>query len=165
MYRSKLTKQRGVTLIETMVFLVVVGIALGALLRVYQQAVMDSVDPVVRIRALEIAQAQLDEIIARKFDETTPVGGVPPCNGIGGDPCTGITADTDYDDVGDYNGYSDTSDANFLVNVQVNEAGSDLGVANANARLISVTVDYLDSNPLRASGRGSLTLSVYRVNF
>lgn len=153
------------TLVETMVFLVVVGIALGALLRAYQQAVVDSVDPVVRTRALELAQATLDEVMARKFDESTPTGGVPPCNGIGGVVCTGIVADVGYDDVGDYNGYADSADPNYLVSVTVNDAGTDLGITNSNARLVSVTVNYLDSNPLRSSGRGSLTLSAYRVNF
>lgn len=153
-------RQLGVTLIETIVFIVVVSIALGALLRVFQQASIDSVDPVVKTKALEVAQATLDEILSRKFADNTPTGGVPAC-----DPCSAIGTGPGFNDVGDYNGYTDNSDPNFRISVSVTDAGGDLGIAANNARLVTVTVDYIDSNPLRSAGRGRLSLSAYRVNF
>ncbi|VUD56778.1 hypothetical protein TDB9533_02394 [Thalassocella blandensis] len=152
-------RQNGVSLIETLVFIVVVSIALGAVVKVFSAAVENSVDPVVRTRALELAQAQLDEILSRKFDENTPSGGVPACNTSAGVPCAGIVADGDYDDVGDFNGYSNTSHPNHTISVIVVEAGDELSttIGNANARRITVTVTV--------PGSSAIQLSAYKVNF
>ncbi|MFL0808808.1 MAG: type II secretion system GspH family protein [Agarilytica sp.] len=150
-------RSRGVTLIETIVFLVVVGIALSALVQVYTYAMVNSVDPVVRARALELAQAQLDEVLARKFDENTPTGGVPACDSSAGVACLGIAPDGDFDDVGDYDGFVDNSNPNHTISVSVTEAGGDLGIPAAQARLISVNATV--------PGSSSLVLSVYKTNF
>lgn len=149
--------QRGVSLIELVVFIVVVSIGLGAVLSVFNQSVVRSVDPAVRVKALERAQALMDEILARKFDENTPTGGVPACDSIMGSPCAGIVADSGYDDVGDYHGYSDTSDSRFKVSAEVIVAGDHLGLTVSRARLIRITVAM--------PGAGALTLSAYKVNF
>ena len=150
-------KQRGVTLIETIVFLVVTSIALVALVNVYSFAVVSSVDPAVRTRALELAQAQLDEVLSRKFDENTPTGGVPACDTAGGPVCLGITPDADFDDVGDFDGFVNNSDPNHTVTVAVVDAGDEIGLPLTRARRISVTVDL--------PGADALVLSVYKVNF
>lgn len=150
-------QQRGVSLIELVVFIVLVSIGLGALLSVFNQSVVQSVDPVVRIKAIEKAQALMDEILARKFDENTPTGGIPACDSADGVACAGIASDTDYDDVGDYHGYSDNSDPRFQVTAQVMLGGDDLGIASSRARLIRVTVSM--------PGLDELTLSAYKVNF
>ncbi|MFL0802102.1 MAG: type II secretion system GspH family protein [Agarilytica sp.] len=150
-------RSSGVTLIETIVFLVVVSIALVALVRVYTFAVSSSVDPAIRTRALELAQAQLDEVLARKFDEATPTGGVPACNTTAGPLCLGISADTDYDDIGDYNGFVNNTDPYHTLTVSVSVAGADLGLPADQARLISVTSTI--------PGGDSLVLSVYKTNF
>lgn len=155
--RSSSKYHIGVTLIEMMVFIVVVSIALGALLQVFNGSVMQTVDPLVRIKSLEKAQALMDQILVRKFDENTPTGGIPACGSSDGIACLGITADSDYDDVGDYNGYSDNSDAGFPVAVSVVEAGTDLGLLNAQARRITVVISMPDGK--------SVTLSSYKANF
>ncbi len=151
------SKQRGATLIEAIVFLVVIGVALTALLSVFNEKVVKSVDPVVRARALEVAQAQLDEILSRKFDQNTPTGGIPACDTSGAVACLGIGADTAYDDVGDYHGFTDTSDALYPVSVAVVSAGADLGLPSVQARRITVTVGM--------PGGDQLQLSAYRANF
>lgn len=149
--------QCGFTLVEVIVFIVVVAIAMGALLAVFNDSVVNSVDPAVRIKALEKAQATLDDILARKFDENTPTGGVPACDSLKGLPCSGVSPDGDFDDVGDYHGYVDNSDARFPLSVSVTLAGDDLGLASAQAKLISVNVAM--------PGGSTLTLSAYKVNF
>lgn len=149
--------QRGITLLETIVFMVVVSVALGGVLVAYNESMVSSVDPAIKIKALEKAQATMDLILTRKFDENTPAGGVPACNSSSGNTCLGIAADSDYDDVGDFNGYTDNSDTNYPISVTVVEAGGALGL-NANAaRRINVTVATPDGK--------SIVLSAYKVNF
>ena len=153
----------GVTLIELVAFLVVISVALVGLLKVFNQAQENTADPLIRVRALELAQAQLDAILARKFDENTPTGGVPACDSVDGDACLGIiSGDTDLDDVGDYNGFNFVQDG-FVVDVDVTESGADLGLSNSQARLISVSV----TTPATSTdSTGSVVaLSAYKVNF
>jgi MSHA pilin protein MshD len=154
---TRIIRQTGVTLIETIVFIIVVSIGLGALLIVFNHSVVNSVDPVIRIKALEKGQALMDEILARKFAENSPTGGVPACDSTSGSTCAAIANDPQFDDVGDYNGFTDNSDARFPVSVAVQPAGTDLGLSNTRARRITLRVGMPDGN--------SLTLSAYKVNF
>ena len=149
--------QRGVTLIEVIVFIVVINLAFVAVMQIYGQAVVNSVDPVVRVRATELARATLDEILARRFDENTPSGGIPACGTAEGEPCAGVGADAGYDDVGDFNGYSDSSHPNYPIAVSVVNAGVDLGLASAMARKITVVVSMPDGN--------QVTLAAYKANY
>jgi len=156
---------RGVTLIELIVFLVVISTALAGLLSVYQHSVTNSVDPIVRVRLLELAQSQLDEVIARKYDENTPSGGIPACGSAetGAPACAGIGLDSGeslsnvatLDDVDDFHNYSDTPYTGYSRTVSV-QTSSDLGASVA-AKRITVTVT--------SPGGDSMTLSTYRANF
>ncbi|WP_185231586.1 type IV pilus modification PilV family protein [Teredinibacter franksiae] len=160
MKSSNINCEFGVTLVETIMFLVVMGIALTALLMVFSQSVVNSVDPVVRVKALEVAQSQLDEIMSRKFDENTPTGGFPACGSADGPSCLGISPDGDFDDVGDYAGFSDNAYPLYPVSVTVVNAGDELGdpvLPVEQARRITVTVGM--------PGGDTLTLSAYRTNF
>lgn len=156
-HRVRKKSQAGLTLIEVIVFIVVVSIAMGALLAVFNNAVINTVDPAVRIKALEKGQALMDEILARKFADNTPTGGIPACGSNGVDACTPISPENRFDDVGDYHGYSDTTDTGFPISVAVVEAGSDLGLAADAARRITVSVGMPDGNILQ--------LTAYKVNF
>ena len=153
------SKIRGFTLIELLAFLVVISIALVSLINVFNQASINNVDPIIQVRALECAQAKLDEILGRRFDEASPSGGIPACGSadVGAPACVGITADSDFDDVGDYNGQTDTSFANCSVAVVVAVAGGDLGIPAGQARRITVTAT--------SDGGGQVVLSAYRANF
>jgi len=146
----------GFTLIEMIVFIVVISVALGTFIKVIAAATANSVDPVFKVTALQKAQSQLDAVLARKFDESTPVGGIPACDTLLGVPCSGITSDADFDDVGDFNGFSQTSGA-YTTTVSVSNAGSQLGISNNAARLITVNVTLPSGD--------SITLSAYKVNF
>lgn len=150
-------KMHGVTLIEVIVFIVVVNIALVAVLQIYGQAVVNSVDPIVRVRATELARATLDDVLTRKFDEATPSGGMPACGTAGAPACVGVAADADYDDVGDYHGFSDSSYTGYPISVAVAFAGSDLGLSNTAAKKITVTVGMPDGN--------SVVLAAYKANY
>src|SRR5690606_32788183 len=114
------------------------SIALGALLSVYQQSVTHSVDPIVRLRLLELAQSQLDTILTYKYDDATPPGGVPACGSTppagapGADPCQG-------GGVSDFAGAC-ASPGGYGCNVDVqSNVGGDLGLQGDAAKRITVT--------------------------
>lgn len=162
---NRFSEQKGATLIEIVVFIVILGVALAATLKVFNDSVVRANDPLIRVRALELAQAQLDDILSRKFDENTPTGGVPACDSAasGAPSCAGIVPDGDFDDVGDFQGFEDLSHTGYRIFVSVEEAGTDLGIPESQARLITVQV----STPATSAGASgiALTLAAYKVNF
>jgi len=166
----KSASARGFTLIELIIFIVIIGIATTGLFAALNQHNLSSVDPIYQVRALELAQATLDEIIGKRYDENSPNGGFPPCSSgelVGVLPCTlasnlgpeeGTVAE--YDDVDDYAGYAPTMAAPYVgfgLTVVVLYAGDDIGLALTEAKLIHVTVTPPVGEPV--------DLSTYRANF
>lgn len=85
----------GMTLIELIVAIVVLGVGLTGVLVAYNQAVMRSADPMVTKQMLAIAEELMEEISLRQF----AAGGATPAAGC---------ARSSHDDVMDYNGYAST---------------------------------------------------------
>lgn len=141
--KPKAGYQFGVSLIELIVFIVVISIALLALVGVYQQATARNVDPLIRSLALEAAQSRLDEIIALKYDEQTPTGGVPACTACDN------TREDNMNDVDDYNARTDEPYPGYVRNVIV--------TTNNNIKLIQVSV----TTPIGET----LMLAAERANF
>ena len=83
-------KRRGFSLIETIIFILVVGIALSGIVTLFVQNTRSSADPFVRERAVAVAHAYMDEIMGMRFDEHTPVGG--GCVESGSNSCTSYCA-------------------------------------------------------------------------
>ncbi|PVX37013.1 MSHA pilin protein MshD [Janthinobacterium sp. 78] len=67
------TVQRGVTLIELVIFIVVVSIAVVGLLQIFTHTTASSADPQLRKQALAIAEAMLDEIEGARFTFCDPI--------------------------------------------------------------------------------------------
>lgn len=67
--------QRAFTLIETVIFILVLAVGLTGIVSLSTTASRDSALPMIRERALIIAHAYMDEIISKRWDENTPVGG------------------------------------------------------------------------------------------
>ncbi len=144
------TRQQGVTLVELVITIIVMGIAVAAIVGAMSATIGRSSNIVVQDRALQLAQAYLDEIAPKRFDESTPSGGMPsatyPCD-------TSAEAGEDrasFDDVGDYNGLVDSPPQSqtsnqfaayegYSVRVKV-ECTTDFGLAATNLKLITVTV-------------------------
>ena len=68
----KLHKQLGVTLIELIVFIVIVSVAIAGVLKALQAANRDSVDPLIRKQALSIAESLLLEVQQQPFTFCDP---------------------------------------------------------------------------------------------
>lgn len=151
-WKQKRHTQLGVSLIEMIVFIVVVSIALLALVGVYRQATITNVDPIIRTQALEAAQSKLDEILALKYDERTPTGGIPACSSpqVGSVPCDNNT-DNNYNDVDDYNARTElnTPQPGYTRSVSV--------TTNVNIKVITVSVTTPTGE--------TLLLSAERANF
>lgn len=105
--------QYGVTLIELIVFMVVVSISLAAVLQVYQASVKRSVDPVIYHRAIHMGQGLIEKIMALKYDEQTPTGGVPACLACDNQ------SDANMNDVDDYAGFTDSPDTGYTRRVSI----------------------------------------------
>jgi MSHA pilin protein MshD len=86
--------QRGVTLVELLVSIVIVAIAASAVLGVFAITAGGSADPMNRHQAAAIAESYLEEILLKPI--TDP-------DGIDGE-----AARIDFDDVDDYDGLADT---------------------------------------------------------
>jgi prepilin-type N-terminal cleavage/methylation domain-containing protein len=67
---------RGFTLIEIVITIVILGAVAGILVPFFN-AIVHSPDPVIRERAISLGQAMMDEIMAKRWDENTPMGGGP----------------------------------------------------------------------------------------
>ncbi len=68
-------RQNGFTLIETVIFILVLAIGLVGIVNLTTTATKESGTPLVRERTLAIAHAYMDEIISKRWDENTPLGG------------------------------------------------------------------------------------------
>lgn len=149
---SGLAVQRGFSLIELIVAIVVIGIAASVVLGVLSANAGASADPMIRAQAVAVANAYLEEILLRDFDDP--------------DGSDGETARVDFDDVDDYDGLSDSGVRNqfdmpvagladYDVAVAVTPSSGLPGVPSADALRVDVSVT-------RAGGV-AITLSAYRT--
>ena len=68
-------KVTGVTLIEMVIFIVIVGVAVTGVMSVYINVSRNSAVPMVKMRSIELAQSFLEEILLKAYDDNTPNGG------------------------------------------------------------------------------------------
>lgn len=69
---NKISRQQGVTIIELVIFIVIVGIAAAALVQVLSLASRTSTDPVRRKQAMLIAEAYMEEVQQAQFTVCDP---------------------------------------------------------------------------------------------
>ncbi|TVO77648.1 prepilin-type N-terminal cleavage/methylation domain-containing protein [Sedimenticola selenatireducens] len=137
-------RQRGVTLIELVVSIVILSVATAGIMMVMTQTTLSSADPMIREQATAIAQSYMEEILTQPL--LNPGGG--EVNG----PEVGEIRST-YDDVWDYNGLTNNAGAldqngNAVPNLQgyniavlVSSATIGTGAGSPAVRII-VTVTY-----------------------
>ena len=187
-------RQRGVTLIEQLVFIIVVSVGVIGLLSTLGPALRFSADPQVKKQQLAVAEALLAEILHQPLTYCDPddanastatlLGTSPTCAGIdqdngggtlgpvlGGETRSGTGSGAMFDNVADYAGYNqnpvtDLNGANALAGFSVSVAVTRIGASYSYA-----------GNPLPAgaalkvdvtvSGGATepLTLSGYRFRY
>ena len=160
-------RQRGLSLIELLVFIVVVGIAVTGMLSVFSLTSRGSVDPVIRKQAAAIAESLLEEVLGQSYTycypndanvttATSPAGcATPP---VWPQPGTSRYSNTaPYDSVLDYSGFAMPSPPGILdftgapiaglggyaASVQVQPAGAFNGIPAGETALVTVTVTSL----------------------
>ena len=73
--KHALKQQKGISLIELVIFIVILSVALTGITLLYINTTRYSADPMIRIRSIELAQSTLEEILLKAYDNKTPVGG------------------------------------------------------------------------------------------
>lgn len=179
-----MTSERGLSLIELLVFIVVVGIAVTGVVSVFSLNARSSADPMVRKQALAIAESLLEEVLGKPYtycdpddaqaDTATssaigPTGCATTPESMGADGVEDRYSNvTPYDNVNDYDGFSmagiaDLSGAavpglaSYTATVQVQPAGAFNGIPAGETLLVTVTVT--------APGNLGVSLSGYRTRY
>lgn len=153
-------RQSGTTLIEVVLFIVIISIAVAAILGLMSLVVGRSADPVVLRQSIAVAESMLQEVMAQPFTTLDLDGGA---NAIGPEASeTRASATTPFDHVDDYHGYSltgiTTPDSTaiggleqYSVSVTV-EANALTGIAVGDGLLVTVTATGPDGLPVSISG-------------
>ncbi|MGZ8174109.1 MULTISPECIES: type IV pilus modification PilV family protein [Methylobacter] len=164
-------RQSGITLIELVIFMVIVGVAMTGIISSINFNVRHSADPVVKKQALAIAEALLEEIELMPFTWCDPNDAnvlTATSSAIGAGGCAtlseGNTAPeagetrggvgvgaTPFDNVNDYNGFSMASGA--IMNIASNNLGF-------NGYTAAVAVVNKAINGITAANSLSITVTV-----
>ena len=185
--------QRGLTLIEMVLTIVILAISLIIITGILSSGVGRSSDTTLEIRSAALAQSYLDEILSKRFDERSHPRGIPPCRtncttfaNFG--PDSGEDDRSDYDDVDDYHeldegqgqvnplqdstGAERTGYENFRVRVSVRYM--DVGASGTEENLAVDLNDLDDDEDAKVitvtvnylnSGTEGIAYSAYKTNF
>lgn len=179
-------RSAGVTLIELIVFIVVVSVGVVGVLSTMGPMVRDSANPMIRKQMVAVAESLMLEVLRQPFTYCDPddvnvlsatstagcTGGGAGSQDKGGAALTSSTPAGEtrlgvpqFDNVADYGGYAqnpvtDINGANAMAGyaslVTVARAGATFGLAPQDALQVSVAVSF---------GTESFTLSAYRFRY
>lgn len=177
-------RQAGLSLIEVIVFIIVVGVGITGLLSVFGNFVRTSADPMIQKQVVAIAESLLEEVMLQPFTNCEPAvydfdaQECPPGGNeiMGPDTIAGVqqsryALDTPFNNVNDYHGFSmagsiqaiDGTTIGGLIGysaaIAVTQVGTQFGIANDEVLRIDVTVTG-PNDP--AAG---ITLSGYRFKY
>lgn len=138
---------RGFTLIELIIFMIIVSVGVVGILSVMNTVVKSSADPMVRKQAAALADSILEEILLKDYADPDATE-------------ADETGRDNYDDVDDYNGKSNAlftglppEVSGYLIKIEVTDGTATLGVA---AKQVMVTV---------SSGSESVSMTGYRASY
>jgi MSHA pilin protein MshD len=184
-------RQRGFTLVESIVFIVIIAIAVGGLLGVFNVANRGSADPVQRKQAQMIAEALLEEVMLARMTWCDPgAGNYDEATSAATCAANGATAEgwgpeagnaRPFDNVNDYVSGGGVAEAAFNSGANLVDAnGSIIGGGSYSATLTVTpvalndialgTAGAADNNAFELKvtvsyGSQSLTLTGYRTRY
>lgn len=178
--RARACSQSGISLVELIIFIIIVSVGLAGILSVFNLTSQKSGDPQVRKQMLAVAEALLEEVELAAFtycdpndpNAATATSSAGCTGGAGGandesklplGPEAGETRQT-FDNVSDYNGLnlSPASDINgnsiagYSATVSVTQEQLEASIPLAASLRITVTVTH---------GSDTLSLSGYRLRY
>lgn len=153
-------RQRGVTLVELVLFIVIVSVVMSAVLNLLALSAARAADPLVTRQALAVAESLLDEVLSQPVGTTDPDGGVDALGAEGGESRSSSTLP--FDHVNDYhglvlNGITAVDGTavpglqDYRAAVQIRSDGFN-GMAAGYGWLVTVTVTTPDGSTLSLSG-------------
>lgn len=147
---SAINRQRGLTLVELILFIVIVGAALAGVLAVFQTVTRGSADPMVRKQAIAAAESLLEEILAVPY--TCPDASCVPVT---------TTNRTQTHQLSDYHGFTMTGISAIdgtaiaqLAGYTASVAVSDEVLNGRNGKRITVTVSRGNDSVMLDGWRG-----------
>ncbi|MEO8407662.1 MAG: prepilin-type N-terminal cleavage/methylation domain-containing protein [Oxalobacteraceae bacterium] len=178
-------RQKGISLIELIMFIVIVSVGIAGILSVMNVTTKNSADPLIRKQALAIAESMLEEIALQPFTYCDPddanaltATGVADCAGVPGianedalpaAARVSAVAQRNAANVADYNNFSMTPirdisgtaiaglDA-YSVSVAINQVGDTFVPAVAKNDVLQVDVTVV-------SGNTDITVTAYRFRY
>ena len=142
-FASPLARQRGLSLVEAVIFIMAVGIGLTGILSAMTLVGRHSADPAIQRQELALAESLLNEIELQGFTTCDPAG--PPLTA--GGACvinqglapeageTRYSSTTPFNNVGDYNNFSMTSGGGGILAID----GSAIGGLSSYSASVAVT--------------------------
>lgn len=168
--------EAGFSLIEIVLTIAIIGVALTVMIAAWAQMAKRTGDPFFQAKAAFLGQAYIEEILTKRFDENTPVGGLPACTATNCSSALGPDAQSNgstelrsaFDDVDDYNGLVETPSENALglvrpeyndyqVSIVVAYAGGDFSRPAHTAKKVDVWVT--------PPGETAIRFTAYRGNY
>ncbi|WP_338439824.1 prepilin-type N-terminal cleavage/methylation domain-containing protein [uncultured Aquabacterium sp.] len=144
--------ERGFTLVESVVAIVIIGVALAGVISVFNQAVIGSVDPVIRRQMLVLAEELMDEIHLKPYAAAS--NSAP----------TGCARDT-YNDVRDYNGYATSGKVCDLEGSEISALSGYSVAVGAVANTLVGVGEAIQITVTVSKGTETLQLNGWRTNF
>jgi MSHA pilin protein MshD len=160
-----LKHSRGVTLIELIIGIVVLAISLTIITAVLGPLYIKSADPWHQVRAAELGQSFINEILGRSYDQhSSRSGSLLRCNETGASDCTaeanfgpdGSENRLSFNDVDDFHNFTATGEVfsnildlqpelsdyyrGYKLNVAIAYAGAQFGLNNQQVKRITVSV-------------------------
>ncbi|QRX82841.1 prepilin-type N-terminal cleavage/methylation domain-containing protein [Glaciimonas sp. PAMC28666] len=178
-------RQKGVSLIELIMFMVIVGVGIAGILSVMNITTQHSEDPVQRKQALAIAEGMLEEVSLQPFTYCAPTDAnaltatsVANCAGVAGIPSEDVLPSTsrvsnngprDANNVADYNNFSMTPIldvggtqiaglASYSVSVVITQVGDTLTPAMTKNDVLQIDVRAV-------SGHTNILITGYRFRY